>query len=67
MQVGDTNCDGEVTPVDAMLIVQLWTNLLDVLPCPEGADADGNGRNELIDATMILQFSTGIIASLPPS
>jgi hypothetical protein len=63
---GDTSCDGTVGPVDATLILQLWAHLLDALPCPEGADADGNGQNELIDATVILMFHTGVIAALPP-
>ena len=64
--VGDTNCSGAVDAIDATFILQLWAALIDALPCPDAADADGDGQDSLLDAIVILQFAAGLLDSLPP-
>jgi len=61
---GDANCDGEVTAVDAALILQLNAGLIDSVECPEGADANGDGEITAVDAALVLQFVAGIIDEL---
>jgi len=39
--------------------------LLTSLPCPDAGDVDQDGAATVIDATLILQYTAGIIASLP--
>ena len=60
---GDANCDGELNPVDATLVLQLQAGLFETLPC-ENAAADFNldGSVNSIDATLILQ----VVAELIP-
>jgi len=61
---GDANCDGEVTAVDAALILQLNAGLIASVACPEGADANGDGEITAVDAALVLQFVAGIIDEL---
>lgn len=63
---GDVNCDGSINSVDAALVLQYNSGLIDALPCLGGADADGNGGVDSVDAALILQFHAGLIARLPP-
>ena len=63
--LGDVNCDGAVTSVDAALILQLEAGLIAALPCPANGDLSGDGSVDSIDAALILQFTAGLAGSLP--
>lgn len=60
-KTGDVNCDGEVDPIDAALILQLVAGLLDELPCGEHADVNGDGQVDSVDAALILQKAANLI------
>ena len=60
--IGDANCDGEVSSMDAALILQFTAGLLGDLPC--NADANGDGNIDAIDAALVLQFTAGLLESL---
>ena len=64
--VGDADCSGDVTSIDAALVLQLTAGLLTSLSCEEFADADGDGELTSIDSALILQHVAGLIDSLPP-
>lgn len=64
--LGDVNGDGEVTALDAALILQYEAGLVDSLPCLDAADVNGDGTVDLEDAGLILQFVANVIGSLPP-
>ena len=65
--LGDVNCDGAVTIVDAQLIAQLILGRVGELPCPSRADVDEDGGVFITDAQLIAQLVAGRIQSLPPS
>lgn len=58
---GDVNCDGDVNPIDATLVLQFVAGLLDELPCPQNADLNHDGEINAKDALIILQMSAGLI------
>lgn len=58
---GDVDCNGAVTSVDALLILQYEAGLLSVLPCPQNADVSGDGEISPVDALLILQHVAGLI------
>ncbi|MCH7580260.1 MAG: hypothetical protein IIB22_08460 [Chloroflexi bacterium] len=58
---GDADCSGEVTSIDAALVLQFDASLLKALPCAEAADADGDGAITSRDAALILQHSAGLL------
>jgi hypothetical protein len=62
--LGDVNCDGEVTAIDAALILQLNAGLIDELNCEAAGDVNGDGDITAVDAAIILQFVAGIIDEL---
>jgi hypothetical protein len=64
--LGDVNDDGQVTAVDAALILQLSAGIIPSLVNPGSADVNEDGSINAIDATLILQFVAGIISTLPP-
>jgi glucose/arabinose dehydrogenase len=64
--VGDANCDGSASALDALLDLQLVVGLLPDVPCPATADADQDGDIDAIDATLVLQYVIGLLPSLPP-
>ena len=59
---GDVNCDGSVTAVDAVLILQLDARMLIFLPCLSNADVNGDGVADAIDALLVLQNVAGLIS-----
>jgi len=63
---GDVNCDGLVTSIDALLILQYIAGLSGQPPCLGAADVDLDGDIDAIDATLILQYVAGLIGELPP-
>ncbi|MCH8066562.1 MAG: dockerin type I repeat-containing protein, partial [Chloroflexi bacterium] len=64
--VGDVNCDGEVSSIDAALILQLTAGVVSFLFCEEFGDVNGDGETTSIDAAIILQFTAGLLSTLPP-
>ena len=65
-RLGDVNCDGDVSSIDAALILQLTAGVVAFLFCGEFGDVDGDGNVTSVDAAIILQFTAGLIPSLPP-
>ena len=54
----DVDCSGEVTAVDVALLLQLHVGLLSSLAC-DGADVNGDGSVNSIDAVLMLHFIAG--------
>ncbi len=65
-QVGNVDCNGGVSSVDAVLVLQYEAALITSLPCPENADVNEDAIINGIDAALILQVGAGLIDSLPP-
>lgn len=67
--LGDVSCDGDVTSIDAALILQFDSGLIGPgrLPCPDGGDVNADGRIDPVDAALVLQYVAGLIDELPPS
>ena len=67
--LGDVNCDGDVTSIDAALILQFDSGLIGPgrLPCPDGGDVNADGRIDPVDAALVLQYAAGLIDERPPS
>ena len=65
--LGDVDCDGLVTIVDAQLIAQLIVGRIEALDCDKNADVNGSGGVTIVDAQIIAQFIVGRIPSLSPS
>jgi len=61
---GDVNCDGQVTAVDAAIILQLVAALIDSVGCPNNVDVNGDGAIDPIDSALVLQYAAGLISSL---
>ena len=61
---GDADCSGEVTSIDAALVLQLTASVIPTLPCPQNADADQNGAVDSLDAALMLQLVGGLIPAL---
>ena len=59
--LGDVNCDGNVSSLDAALVLQYAAAIIDTLPCPDAADVDADGDIDAIDSLLILQYSAGLI------
>jgi hypothetical protein len=64
--LADANCDGEVTSLDAALILQFSVGLLPAFPCENNSDVTYDGAVGAEDALVILQFVVGRIENLPP-
>ena len=62
-RAGDANCDGLVTSIDALLVLQYVAGLFGALPCAANADVNGSGVSA-IDAALILQFVAGLVPGL---
>ena len=59
--LGDGDCDGRVTSVDATLVLQLNARLIEVLGCQLLADVHPDGAVNALDALLILQHVAGLI------
>ena len=62
MLLGDVNCDGEVTSVDATLVLQYDAGLT-ALACPQNGDMNRDGEIDSIDAAIILTIVAGNLPS----
>ena len=56
---GDVDCDGNVTSIDAALVLQFVAGLLDELSC--SGDVNLDGVTNAIDAALILQIDAGFL------
>lgn len=65
--LGDVDCNGTISSVDALMILQHHGGLIASLPCESKGDVDGDGAIGPADATLILRFSAGLLHALPPS
>lgn len=61
---GDVGCDGTVSSLDALALLQFSAGLVGSLPCQQNADVNGDGNIDSLDAVLILQFVAGLIPSL---
>ena len=59
--LGDADCSGEVTSLDASWILQYSAEMVDAVPCPELADVNQDGYVDAVDATIVLQKVAGLI------
>ena len=57
---GDSNCDGDVSSTDAVLVLQLHAALIQSLPCEGFADVYRDGEIDARDAAVILQIEAGL-------
>ncbi|MCH8009595.1 MAG: hypothetical protein IIC91_12105 [Chloroflexi bacterium] len=64
--LGDVDCAGDVSTVDAALILQFDTGLIDSPRCLDGGDVNDDGNVDTIDASIILQLVRGLIDGMPP-
>ena len=65
VDAGDADCDGLVTSIDAVVVLQADAGLLNSVFCFGAADVNENGDLNALDAVLILQFVAGLIPSLP--
>jgi len=59
--LGDADCDGEITSLDASWILQYSAGLVEEVPCPDLADVNGDGHVDAVDSTIVLQKVAGLI------
>ena len=59
--LGDADCDGEITALDASWILQYSADMIDAVPCPDLADVNQDGHIDAVDATIVLQKVAGFI------
>jgi hypothetical protein len=59
--LGDANCDGRVTSLDASIVLQFTAYLVNDLPCLAYADMTANGYVNVLDAFFILAYVAGYI------
>ena len=61
LMLGDVDCDGVVSSLDALLLLQLVAQLVDELSCPDVADVNEDGMVDAVDALWILWIEAGLI------
>lgn len=59
--LGDTDCDGGISSLDSLLILQFAAALISSLPCLENGDISGDGQIDPLDSALILQIAAGLI------
>ena len=62
--LGDVDCNGAVSSVDAALILQFAAGLVSSLHCQDLADVNADGSSNAIDAALVLQYAAGLKGSL---
>ncbi len=63
--IGDTNEDGAVNIIDALLTGQYYVGLDPARFNPDLADVNGDGTVTIVDALLIAQYYVGVIDSFP--
>jgi hypothetical protein len=61
---GDVNCEGDVTSVDAVLVLQLDAGIIRALRCPANGDVSDDGATNAIDALFIIHYVAGRLPAL---
>lgn len=64
--LGDTDCDGRVSSIDAALILQFAAALTDSLPCQDNGDLSADGSVNAVDAALVLQIVAGLAPGIAP-
>lgn len=65
--MGDVNGDGQITALDALMLLQAANDLLNLTAEQfERADLDGDGILTAAEALRILQYASGVIGSVVP-
>ena len=59
--LGDVDCDGVVSSLDALWVLWLVAALADELPCPEAGDVNEDGMVDATDALWILWIEADLI------
>ena len=59
--LGDVDCDGVVSSLDALWVLWLVALLADELPCPEAGDVNEDGMVDAVDALWILWIEADLI------
>ena len=59
--LGDADCNGEVTSLDASWILQFSAALVEAVPCPDLADVNGDGHVNAVDSTIVLKKVAGLL------
>ena len=62
---GDADGDGEITLLDASLVIQYLSDY-DVTLNTTTADADGDGEITLLDASLVIQYLSDYDVTLGP-
>jgi hypothetical protein len=65
--IGDASCDMQVNSIDANLVLQSAAQLIQRPPCNTAADTNRDGNTQSTDATLILQYTAGLLGQLPPA
>ena len=63
---GDVNCDQLTGVLDAVLVLQFTSGMIDTLDCFQNADILPDGAIDPTDALLILQIAAGLIDARPP-
>jgi hypothetical protein len=64
--LGDVDSNGVVNHIDAMLVLQYYTEVIGAADLDLGvADVDGNGVINHVDSMLILQYYTEVIEVFP--
>ena len=64
--LGDADGNGVVNTLDAMMILQYYTNVITAEQIIlDNCDVDGNGVVNTVDAMLVLQYYTGDITEFP--
>jgi hypothetical protein len=64
--IGDASCDLQVNSIDANIVLQSAARLIQRPPCATAADTNRDGSVQPTDATLILQYTAGLLDELPP-
>ena len=63
-ELGDANCDGETNALDSILMLQMFADLMAMVPCLNVADVNGSTVIGPIDALLVLQYDAGLLSEL---
>jgi plastocyanin len=63
-RAGDADCSGNVTSIDAALILQRSAALIEGVSCEDNADVNLDGAITSVDAALVLQRVAGLIPAL---
>lgn len=62
---GDADCDGQISSVDALVVLRATAQLVPLADCLDGSDTDCNGTVDAVDALGVLRYLAAL-ADRPP-